>query len=243
MAEPFTNIVRRTMAADVNIRLLGEPGVAVNGSVHATTERVSMLLALLGSRPNSPVSSSFLTEAIWPEGTSRSTLHVLVARARKLFPEGSEVQLVTTPVGYKLIAPPGAIDLVRFERSVTAGLAASEDGRSDEAERLLRVALDQWDTPFGLLAQHPALVAETVRLVEMRDTAEEELSAAVLELGRQGGDLDRFQRLVDEEPLRERRWAQLMTALYRSGRQSEALRCAQRARSYLAEEIGVAPGP
>jgi predicted ATPase/DNA-binding SARP family transcriptional activator len=233
------------MGVEVQIRLLGEPGLLVDGALRRTTERETMLLALLGCRANSVVSSSSLHDAIWPDGASRSALHVLVSRVRKLLPPGAEVRLATTPVGYRLEASgergSGAIDIAHFEAAVDEGRDLVSSGRRAEGEALLRAALDLWDEPFGVLGHHPALLVETRRLHELHADAEDALSDALLARA-QPVDVARLQRLVDEAPYRERRWVHLMTALYRSGRQTDALRCAQAARRILLEEVGVEPG-
>ena len=138
---------------------------------------------------------------------------------------------------------PSRLDLGRFERLLGHGrelLAAGEAGPAAEA---LRAALGLWrGPPLSDFSAEPFSQAEIARLEELRLAALEERIEADLVLGRQAELVPELEALVRQQPLRERLWAQLMLALYRSGQQAKALATYEQARRMLAEELGLAPG-
>src|SRR5204863_6523987 len=183
------------------------------------------------------VTRDHLVDALWgedPPDTARNTLQVYVSQVRKLLPEGL---LETTADGYRLAIDPGAVDVFEFERLTQAGRSALTIGDAAGAAETLRRALDLWrGSPTDL----PQL--EALRLEELRLTALEDRTDAELALGRHVQLVGELERLVAEQPLRERIRGQLMLALYRSGRQADALAVYQRARRTLVEELGIEPG-
>jgi WD40 repeat protein len=139
---------------------------------------------------------------------------------------------------------PGELDLWRFERLVEDGLRAFEEGDPDTAARALREAEGLWrGRPLADLEFEPFARVDVERLEELRLAAVEDRVDAELALGRHGRLVAELEALTAEHPLRERLRAQLMLALYRCGRQSDALETYRRARAALVEQIGVEPGP
>jgi DNA-binding SARP family transcriptional activator len=214
-------------------------------------QKERLLLAQLLTRPNQVVPVEALVGGLWgehPPPTAAKTLQSHVVRLRRALEPGrargaaGEV-LVTREPGYLLRVAPGALAAARFEELTAAGRRALADGSVELAGSLLREALGLWrgrafeeflDADFG--------AAESDRLAELRLVALEDRIEAELRLGRHRELVAELEGLVREQPLRERLWAQLMLALYRSGRQADALLAYQRARSVLVEELGIDPG-
>ena len=199
-------------------------------------ERV--LLALLLLRANEIVGTDSLIEELWrgdPPATASKALQVYVSRLRKRL--GSEV-LLTRPPGYAVVVGPDELDVSRFERLV------EEARRADPAEAAskLRDALSLWrGPPLADLADEPFAQAEIVRLEELRLSAVEDRIDADLALGRHAEVVAELESLVARNPYRERQRRQLMLALYRSGRQADALASYRDARRVLANELGLEP--
>jgi hypothetical protein len=136
------------------------------------------------------------------------------------------------------------VDVLDFERLARSGRCASEEGDAELADRVLTNACDLWlGEPLAEFAAEAWAAPIVARLVEAHETAVEDRIDAWLTLGRHVAAATELERLVDESPLRKRRWAQLMLALYRSHRQADSLRAFQRCRSLLGEELGIDPGP
>ena len=160
---------------------------------------------------------------------------------RKILGEG---RLVTRTPGYLLRVEPGELDLDRFERLYRRGHEAAIRGAASEAADALRSALALWRGPaLANVLYEPFGSSEAERLEERRLLALEDRIDADLELGRSEELIPELEALVCDHPLRERFLGQLMLALYRSGRQAEALAALQAARHRLAEELGLEPGP
>ena len=218
--------------------LLGPLTATVDGtSIELGGQKRRALLAALLLRADQVVPRDHLVDALWgedPPDTARNTLQVYVSQVRKLLPDGL---LETTADGYRLAIDPGAVDVFEFERLTQSGRSALTIGDAAGAAETLRRALDLWrGTPTDL----PQL--EALRLEELRLTAQEDRIDAELALGRHVQLVGELELLVAEQPLRERARAQLMLALYRSGRQADALAVYQRARRTLVEELGIEPG-
>jgi DNA-binding SARP family transcriptional activator len=191
-------------------------------------------------RAGEVVSQDFLIDAVWGEDAPRTvttSLQNSIAALRKLL--GPE-QLLTRPPGYVLAVDKEQVDLGRFERLL-------RDARGQEpAERAatLREALDLWrGEPLAEIAFEPFALAEARRLDELRLGAAEELVQAELDAGRGGELIPELERLVAQNRHRERLRGQLMLALYRAGRQADALAAYQDARRALVEELGLEPTP
>src|ERR687885_181491 len=201
------------------------------------------LLAILLLEANHAVSADRLIDALWgdhPPDTAKNTLQVYVSQLRKLLPEGS---LETVPPGYRLAVAPEAIDLSRFEELAHQGRAALGIGDAATAAQALGAALALWRGPaLADLALEEFAQAEAARLEELRLAVLEDRIEADLALGRHGPLVAELEHLIVENPFRERLRAQLMLALYRSGRQAEALAVYQRTRRTLVDELGIEPG-
>jgi DNA-binding SARP family transcriptional activator len=208
------------------------------------------LLAVLLLNANQAVSSDRLIEALWgerPPGTAAKALQVLVSDLRKLLePErvrgGPSRVLLTHAPGYLLELEPEQLDLTRFERLRAEGRQALEAGDPAAASAKLGEALSLWrGGPLADLAYEPFAQAEIGRLEELRLTVLEERIGADLALGRHSELVGELEALVAEHPLRERLRYGLMLALYRSGRQAEALAAYRDAHQALTEELGIEP--
>ena len=186
-----------------------------------------------------------LAEYVWGDSAPPSaplTIRSLVSRLRTQLGPSS---LVSEAGGrfYRLGLSPDSVDLGRFIAQVEAAREHASFGQWIRVNRLLTSALAEWrGRPLSELADSPATLAERTRLEELQLGAVEFRGDALLALGRQEELLGEWQRLVTQYPLRERFWAQLMLALYRAGRQSDALSLYQNARTTLIEELGVEPG-
>jgi predicted ATPase/DNA-binding SARP family transcriptional activator len=205
--------------------------------------RERAVLAALAVRVGEVVMTEQLIDAVWGERPARSglkVLHNVVLRLRKVL--GADV-IGTRPGGYVLVAPPDSVDACRFERLVQDGRARAASGDWEAAEAALSAAVALWrGLPLRELGDWPPAQREATRLQELRRCVEEEWAEAGLACGHDPAWIAPLEMMVSEEPLRERRWSLLMLALYRSGRQADALRAFQRARAVLAE-IGVEPSP
>ena len=200
------------------------------------------LLAVLLLDAGRVVSRDRLIDALWgdePPDTARNTLQVYVSQLRKLLPEGV---LETAPAGYRLVVEANSVDLFEFIRLSEEGRTALGAGDPARAADTLRAALALWrGAPLADLSWEPFAQSEIVRLEELRLAALEERIDADLALGRHGQLVAELERLVAEQPMRERFRAQLMLALYRSGRQADALAVYQRARRTFVDELGIEP--
>ncbi|MFJ6294753.1 BTAD domain-containing putative transcriptional regulator [Streptomyces griseoviridis] len=212
--------------------------IAVSGTMMRT-----VLAALLLARGR-VVSDGRLSELLWgwdPPATWNAQIYTYMSRLRKLL--GPKVDLVRRQPGYQLVADAARVDVVEFGRLERLGRRAMEERRLTQAAETLRQALDLWQGP-ALANVTPYLAeAELPQLEEARMNALEHRIEADLALGRHGQLTSELTRLVGEFPVRERLRAQLMAALYRCGRQAEALRAYHEGREVLAEELGVDPGP
>jgi len=204
------------------------------------------LLALLLLHANEVVSSDRLIEELWgeePPQAAATALHGHISRLRKLLGGNGEL-LVTRAPGYLLQVEPGQLDLNRFETLRDEARTARSQGDLGGASINLREALSLWRGPaLADLAYERFAEVEAPRLEELRLATLEERVDVDLALGRHADLVPELERLVREQPLREGFRAQLMLALYRSGRQAEALQAYQDARRVLLEELGIDPSP
>ena len=200
------------------------------------------LLTLLLLHANEQVSTDHLLDALWPDGPPPSGAGALQVRVSHLRARlGAAGRLVVTgPVGYSIEVGPGELDVDRFEELVGRADAAE----AAEAALLLREALGLWrGPPLADVAYQGFAQPAIARLEELRLAALERRIEADLELGRHADLVGELDALVTEHPLRERMRSQHMLALYRSGRQAEALGSFQAARTILVDELGLEPGP
>jgi len=203
------------------VELVGEEPVSLGG----VKERC--LLAVLAVHCGQAVSTGCLVDALWadaPPRTATKTLQNYVLRVRRALARAGGPAIATLPAGYSLRAAPGVVDAMLAESLIGEGRRKMAAGDPAGATRLLRHSLGLWRGPaLGEFAGYPFAAAEASRLEELRAAALEDLFDAELALGRHHELAGELEALVAEGALRERRWGQLMVALYRDGRQAEAL--------------------
>jgi YVTN family beta-propeller protein len=228
----------------VDYRVLGPIDVG-DGGIHVPLggPKQRALLALLLLNANQVVSRERLVDALWgarPPPSAEHSLDAYVFRLRRLV---GHDRLLRRPPGYLLRVAPHELDLDRFDQLVDEAHASSAAGDPAAAARGLRAALALWEGPaLADLAYEPFAV-ESERLEERRLVALEDRIEADLELGADSELIPELQRLARAHPLRERFIGQLVRALYRAGRQADALAVLQAARQRLASELGLDPGP
>jgi DNA-binding SARP family transcriptional activator/tetratricopeptide (TPR) repeat protein len=232
-------------------RLLG-PVTVEDGTdvVSLGGRRPRVLLATLLLHPNAPVPGATLIEGLWrdePPARATTAVRVVLAQLRRVLEpqrrRGEPSALAHGPAGWVLSVPAGAIDAERFELLVERSRRAYDAGDLVRAGDLGRAALDEWrgaalaDVVDELeLAKAPARRWEELKLETVERTIESELH-----LGRHDALTGELTALVDAHPLRERLVSLLMVALYRGGRQAEALRVYEQARRRLVEQLGIEP--
>jgi DNA-binding SARP family transcriptional activator/class 3 adenylate cyclase/tetratricopeptide (TPR) repeat protein len=224
--------------------------VVVDGrAVELGGEKQRALLALFVLHANEVVSRDFLIDELWGERAPASAAHsivVYVARLRKALEfDGLDTvsMLGTEAGGYVLRVDPAQIDVQRFERALEQGGRALAAGAVSDAADLLRGACAEWrGKPLSDLAAEPFAEGESWRLEELRLTALGSRIDADLLLGRHAEIVPELESLVRRNPLNERLCAQLMVALYRSGRQARALEVYRTTRRSLVDELGIEPG-
>ncbi|MDC5698553.1 BTAD domain-containing putative transcriptional regulator [Intrasporangium calvum] len=220
------------------------------GPIEVPGAKERALLAHLVARRGSMVPASEIIDALWGDEPPRSaakSVQTFVARLRNaLDPErasGTGVILTEGP-GYRLDVDASAVDAERFVGLLTVGRTALRDGRDRVASEALGDALALWRGPaYAGFETASWAQAEARRLEELRLDAADDLLAVRLDLGHTAEVIAEAERRLGEQPLRERIWCLLVLALYRAGRQADALAAYERARTTLAEELGVDPGP
>ncbi|MFF8104178.1 BTAD domain-containing putative transcriptional regulator [Streptomyces sp. NPDC016640] len=235
------------MSTRYEFKVLGPLEVLRDGRpVHIDAAKVRLLLAALLAQANQVVTVETLVNRLWgehPPSRARNTLQNYVLRLRRALgcPAGG-APVLTRPHGYVIEAAPDALDLHRFTALVRQGRAALEEGAAARAAPLLREALGLWrGDPLSDLPAHllqgvvPALDEQRLHALELRIEAD-------LALGRAADVLPELRGLVEQYPLREHFWAQRMLALFRCGRQGEALESYRVVTALLADELGVTPG-
>ena len=202
------------------------------------------LLTLLTVNVGNVVTADALVEELWGDEQPREVANALqtqVSQLRKLLPSGA---LVSRAPGYVLDVDPTVVDAVRFERLVADGRKALANGDMTNASTTMQQALSLWRGPALVdCLDIPAARAEATRLEELRQSAFEARVEAELALGHHGEVIADLQTTLDEHPFHEGLRAQLMIALYRSGRQADALAVYQDGRRRFADEFGLDPGP
>jgi predicted ATPase/DNA-binding SARP family transcriptional activator/Tfp pilus assembly protein PilF len=208
--------------------------------------RQRALLAVLALNANAFVSEDRLLGDIWPNASRQAgkrNLKVYVSSLRKALGRGASC-LETRNGGYALVLKPEQLDAATFEDRLARGRHALAAGDPAAAAEHLGTALALWRGPaLGDLAFEPFAAAPVARLEELRLTTLETRIEAELALGLHAGLVGELEELVAREPLRERFRAQAMLALYRCGRQAEALAVFRDARRALRDELGLEPGP
>jgi DNA-binding SARP family transcriptional activator/WD40 repeat protein len=215
--------------------------VRIGGSVRRE------LLAALLCRAGQPVPAAALIDDIWgdvPPRTAAKTLQSHVVRLRHDLPQSGGAVILTENAGYRLSVSTAMLDVGCFEAELKQGLAAyrREDDRA--AITHLDAALALWRGEAYLdFADAPFALAERVRLADLRAMALETRTDAALRLGEAATLVSELEARIQRAPYRERSWEQLILALYRSGRQADALAAYRMAHQRLSSELGVDPGP
>jgi YVTN family beta-propeller protein len=222
-------------------RVLGTLEVVADGRpVELGGSKQRSVLAMLVLRAGNVVSTDALIDGLWgewPPATAAKSLQVYVSRLRKALGEDA---IVTRAPGYLLAATADQTDVGRFERLVDDARNEAPDANAAKLKDALRL----WrGAALADVSDEPFARAEVVRLEESRLGALEDRIDADLALGSHAAVVAELEALVRTHPYRERLWGQLMLALYRSGRQADALEAYRDARSTLARELGIEPGP
>ncbi|WP_328519278.1 nSTAND1 domain-containing NTPase [Kribbella sp. NBC_00359] len=225
-------------------------GIAVLGPLTIEGEREQLgrrdrvVLAALVVHPGDVVSAEVLADVLWGEQLPASWSKIVqgcVVRLRKILGSRS---IETSPLGYKLTIPRDDIDTQRFEHTVVRATNLLAAGDAERSALLLADALTLWrGKPLTDVDGWDSARIESARLEELRQRAEELYVEASLRSGRHERVLAKARALTAEAPLRERRWALLATAQYRSGRQADALKTLRELRVVLNHELGLDPGP
>jgi DNA-binding SARP family transcriptional activator len=227
----------------MDIGLLGPLELGVAGEDRLIgAPKARAVLAVLALRIGASVSAGDLEWALWGDRepkTAGKALQGYISTIRRALPAGA---IETTTHGYRLLGPRDTVDVFRFERRSARGRELLASGHPGSAVAEIGRALDLWrGDPLPDLADGPVGAPEVSRLLELRAAAEDDLVDGRLQLGDHLGVVADIAASVEDQPLRQRRWGQLMLALHRSGRQVEALRAFQRVRELLGEEYGVEP--
>ncbi len=238
-------------ASGLTVGLLGPVEVYVRDSAAGISQpNLRVLLAMLALSANRVVPVSTLIYALWQEDASRQReknlhvqVHLLRRRLAQLEPERPTSRIVTAPPGYRLQLTDGELDVTSFAALARKGRRLAEAGQPAAASGVLDQALRLWRGPaLGDVAfASPQLEAEASGLEEQRLAALEDQADADLAAGRHADLAGHLRSLIAQYPLRERLRAQLMLALYRCGRQGDALAEYQHTRRALDEELGVDP--
>jgi predicted ATPase/DNA-binding SARP family transcriptional activator len=231
----------------VEFLILGPLEVAAEGrrvALPGSRERAVLVLLLLSA--NRVVAAERLVEDLWGAKAQKGAggaLRVFVSRLRKALREGGgDAVVVTKPPGYVLQIERAALDAARFEDLLAEGREHAARSDHEGAAARLRQALSLWrGAALTDVADVPVARVEAARLEEARLAALEERVEADLGCGRHAEVVPELDHLTKAHPLRERLWGQRMVALYRSGRQADALRVYQDLRRLLAEELGLEP--
>ncbi|MFN0090267.1 MAG: AfsR/SARP family transcriptional regulator [Acidimicrobiales bacterium] len=228
----------------MEVGILG-PLIVIRGAspVAVTAGKERGLITALALRPGT-TSSAELVDMLWgtePPASAAATLRGLVSRLRRLL--GPDVlRSVSAGRAYRLDVPPAAVDATRFHTSVDAGRLALQRGDIAAADRAFAEALAEWRGEALIdLPESPTATGARTHLRELRLEATELRFEAALALGRGPELVGDLEAELAAHPLRERLWGQLMVALYRADRQTDALRAFQRARVVLVDELGIEP--
>jgi len=231
----------------MDFRLLGPIEVSVGGkSVEFSNGRQQKLMALLLFYQGQVVSLDRIIEAMWdgePPVTARGQIQTCISALRRQFREiGAGDLISSTSIGYTIRVPDGSLDIANFNRLANDGATHAAQGRTEDAAASLRAALALWRGPAAANVDGRLLQALAGRLNEDQIRVLEECIDLELCMGQHHRLVGELSELVTSHPLRERLRAQYMLALYRSGRQAEALESFQEIRRFLMDELGLQPG-
>jgi DNA-binding SARP family transcriptional activator len=231
------------LGGKVEFGVLGPLEVRRDGTpLSLGSKKERTLLAILLLDANTTVSRERLIDGLWGEKAPQraaKAIQTYISRLRKVVPG-----IRTRPPGYGLELEPDQLDLHRFETLLAEGRRALAEGSAEQSSATLREALALWRGPaLAEFSSELFAKGECARLEELRLSALETRIDADLALGRHADLIGELESLVAHQPLRERVRGQLMLALYRSGRQADALAAYQDARRRLVDELGIEPGP
>ncbi len=230
----------------MNFRLLGPLEViGPDGPVRIRSARERTLLAVLLLASNRAVPVCRLVESLWgdePPATARSQVQFCVSILRRKLDWSEDIIIVSQPSGYLIRVPDETVDFRRFELYISRARGAEAAGRTHDAVQLMREGLALWRGSAVSDIESRAVDAVAIRLDETRSSVLEACLDLELELGRHRELIGELTELVAAHPLRERLTARLMLALYRSGRQADALATFRQTREALKEELGLDPG-
>jgi DNA-binding SARP family transcriptional activator len=226
-------------------RILGPLAVEDDGRpIELGGARQRAVLAILLLHRGNFVPASRLIDDLYgeqPPATAAKSLQVHLSRLRKAL--GEQARVESRAGGYALRLEPHELDADRFDAMHQVGREALAGGRAEEAKAAFDEALSLWrGPPLADVRYEDFAQAEIARLLEARLAVEEDRFEAKLTLGRHADVVGELEHLISENPFRERLRGQLMTALYRCGRQAEALEAYQAARRTLVDELGIEPG-
>ena len=229
----------------MEVRLFGELEALHDGvPVPVRGAKQRALLALLALQRGRPVSADRLIDLLWSDGQAANPANALQAQIGQLRRTLGPAAILTTEAGYALAAGPDEVDVVRFEQLVAKGQRLAADGEMAPASAALGEALRlRRGEPLAEFTHAGFFDAERAHLDELTLVAIESRAGADLGLGRHGALAGELEALCREHPLRERLCELLILALYRSGRQAEALRAYTEIRDRLVDELGIDPGP
>ncbi|MBO0728924.1 MAG: winged helix-turn-helix domain-containing protein [Acidimicrobiaceae bacterium] len=228
----------------MKVGLLGALEVVDDDGVEVgvTAPKARALLSVLALRAGRVVPVGELMAGLWGDDAPRSAIKTLqgyVSSLRRVLPPGA---VESAGSGYRLRVATGDVDALEFERLAAGGVNADLCGDAEAAAARLGEALRLWrGEPLVELADWALGSGEAARLNELRRSCEEQLAEARLSLGEHASLVGDLELAVAAEPLREKRWSQLMLALYRCGRQADALRAFQRFRTSLGDQLGIEP--
>ncbi|MBM7789710.1 AfsR/SARP family transcriptional regulator [Tenggerimyces flavus] len=233
----------------MEFRLLGPVEVIRAGELLPVGgARDRALLAALLLRANEVAPVGYLVESAWERtpASPDTNLRTYISRLRRRLADSADdaPRVVTRDGGYLFVVNPGELDVAEFERQFDVGRDAQATGDHATAASAYSAALALWrNDPLTDQRHGPTLEAELTRLRGRRLDALEGYAHSRIQLGRAVEVIEDLTTFVDEYPLREELWAQLMTALYRTGRRADALATYVRAQTHLVDEVGVEPGP
>ena len=237
---------------EIDVRILGTLDVRRSGErVDLGLRKARVLFGMLAINANRPVRMELLAEAMW-DGTRpqqwESVIHSHVSRLRRSLepgraPRATSDRLQTHGGAYVLHLADDELDALRFERCLSDGRGALARGDVKAAHLLLEQAVREWrGDVLADIVDRLALATDVNRLDELRLVAREGFAEAAIAAGEHATVVPDLEALVNSHPLRERAWELLLLALYRSGRQAEALRRYHEVRSILVTELGIEPG-
>ncbi|MVO87807.1 transcriptional regulator [Streptomyces sp. p1417] len=226
--------------------LLGTPEIlAASRRINLKGARQQSLAAMLSLDAGNTVGASRLIEGVWggrPPATADAQLRICVSRLRRRLAEAGVPGMISTDShGYRLAVRRDQVDVHRFTDLLAMSREAEAEGDCAEAVRLLRTALGLWRGPAARGLTSPLIRAAAMRLDEERVGTLEHCFGLEIRLGRHHQILPELMAHADEYPFRERIQFQLLTALYRSGRQVDALHTYRKIRKKFTEELGIEP--